>query len=42
MFLLFNKKIDKALKEYITITSKRRIPVIVCYKKILNLQKVPS
>ncbi|MCX7694929.1 MAG: S8 family serine peptidase [Caloramator sp.] len=39
MFLWFNRKIDKKLKEYMTVNSKRRIPVIVCYKKNIKVTK---
>lgn len=39
MFLFFNKKIDKKLKEYMAVNLKRRIPVIICYKKNIKTTK---
>lgn len=39
MFWLFGKKVDKKLKEYMTLNSKRRLSVIVCYKNNLKSTK---
>ncbi|CDF59004.1 S8 family serine peptidase [Thermobrachium celere] len=39
MFWFLNKKIDKKLKEYMNINSKRKIPVIVTYKNNLKSSK---